>query len=151
MAVKSSNSPPLLSVGAVLYRRSPGGPLFLLLRAFKYWDFPKGLLEVGEGPLDGARREVREETGIGDLDFPFGEIFRETEVYGQGKVARYYLAETRQEKVALEKGPQMNIPEHHEFRWLDYESARKLLVPRVQRILDWAKENLSTALSSRTK
>ncbi|HKY62508.1 MAG TPA: NUDIX domain-containing protein [bacterium] len=138
------NQIPLLSAGLALFRRDPDGPRYLLLRAFKYWDFPKGLLEPGEDPLAGARREVREETGIATLEFPFGEIFCETEVYGQGKVARYYLAETSEEKVELKPGPELKRPEHHEHRWLDYESARRLLVPRVQRILDWAQERLSS-------
>ncbi|HEX5034304.1 MAG TPA: NUDIX domain-containing protein [bacterium] len=137
-----SNKIPLLSVGAVLFRRGPAGLLFLLLRVFKYWDFPKGLLEPGEEALAAARREIREETGIAALEFPYGEIYCETEVYGQGKVARYYLAETPEEKIELLPGPQLNMPEHHEHRWLDYASARRLLVPRVQRILDWAQERL---------
>lgn len=142
MATPRSNKITLLSVGAVLFRRDPGDPRYLLLRAFKYWDFPKGLLESGEDPVAGVRREVREETGIAALEFPFGEIFCETEVYGRGKVARYYLAETSEEKVELRPGPELDRPEHHEYRWLDFESARRLLVPRVQRILDWARERI---------
>ena len=141
---KDKTKTPLLSVGAVLFRRSPQGRRFLLLRVFKYWDFPKGLLEAGEEPITGARREVREETGIADLSFPFGEIFCETEVYAQGKVARYYLAETAEQEVQLEPGPELKRPEHHEYRWLDYESARRLLVPRVQRILDWAQGQIES-------
>ena len=29
-----------------------------------YWDFPGGFLHEGEEPLDGMRREIREETGL---------------------------------------------------------------------------------------
>ena len=41
----------------------------LLLRVYNYWDCPKGVVEAGEDPLVAARREVREETTIEELDF----------------------------------------------------------------------------------
>ena len=61
-----------------MVRRSASGWLFLMLRAYRNWDFPKGMVEPGEEPLVAARREVREETLIEDLQFNWGEIYRET-------------------------------------------------------------------------
>lgn len=118
---------------------------YLLLRAYGYWDFPKGEVAPNEDPLEAAIREVEEETGLKDLDFRWGEIFHETEPYrGGGKVARYYLAESRADAVNLAINPVLGRPEHHEFRWLPYQEARRLLVPRVQAVLDWANKVVET-------
>lgn len=44
------------------------GRVLLARRAFEpfkgYWDLPGGFLEEGEEPLEGLRRELREETGL---------------------------------------------------------------------------------------
>jgi bis(5'-nucleosidyl)-tetraphosphatase len=126
-----------LSAGAVVYRREQEKHRFVLLRAYKSWDFPKGRVEPGEEPLQAAIREVREETGIADLEFPIGTAFVETPPYARGKVARFYLAETRTAQVVLGVNPE-GIREHHEWRWLPYEAARFLLVDRLRAVLDWA-------------
>lgn len=91
-----------------------------------------------------ALREVREEASITQLGFPWGEIFCETLPYAQGKVARYYLATTQQTDVFLPVNPELGQPEHHEFRWVSYEEARLLLPHRLQPILAWAHEQITT-------
>ena len=48
----------VLSAGVIVVRRAGGAWHYLLLRAFDYWDFPKGIVEQGEDPLQAARREV---------------------------------------------------------------------------------------------
>ncbi len=127
-----------LSAGIIIVRRQLDGPRYLLLRAYNYWDFPKGLVEPGEDALTSAIREVEEETTLRTLQFHWGHDYRETPPYGRGKVARYYLAESKDQPVALPVNPELGRPEHHEFRWLDYRQARKQVAPRVQPILDWA-------------
>src|SRR5579864_4133774 len=90
-----------LSAGVAIVREGASGWLLLMLRAYRNWDFPKGMVESGEDPLVAARREVREETLIEDLEFRWGEVYRETGPYGNRKIARYYLAATRTEKISL--------------------------------------------------
>lgn len=126
-----------------MVRETADGPRFLLLRAYRHWDFPKGMVELGEAPFDAARREVREETGLAALDFAWGEIYSETEPYARGKVARYYLARTAEEQVTLAANPATGIREHMEYRWADYAEAVPLVTPRVKLILDWAAKVLS--------
>jgi len=57
------------SAGGVVFRRGTGGePHYLLIRdSYQNWGFPKGHLERSEPPLEAARREVAEETGLDDL------------------------------------------------------------------------------------
>lgn len=127
-----------LSAGVVVLRDTADGMRFLLLRAYKHWDFPKGMVEADETPFAAAQREVAEETGIDSLDFIWGEVFRETAPYARGKVARYYIARTAREDVALTPNPQTGIHEHMEYRWVDMKEALTLVTPRVKHIIDWA-------------
>jgi 8-oxo-dGTP pyrophosphatase MutT (NUDIX family) len=127
-----------LSAGVAVVRRSAPGWLFLLLRAYRNWDFPKGGVEPGEEPLAAALREVREETLIEDLEFNWGEVYRETEPYGNRKIARYYVAATRTEKISLPVSPELGRPEHDEWRWVDRERALSLVATRLQPVVSWA-------------
>lgn len=131
-----------LSAGAVIVRDTPQGTRFLLLRSFDHWDFPKGLVETGEDPMSAALREVREETTVSDLRFPWGEVHTETGPYSRGKTARYYLAETATEDISLPVNPEIGRPEHSEYRWVDYGTAVRLVSDRVRPVLEWAAEVL---------
>jgi 8-oxo-dGTP pyrophosphatase MutT (NUDIX family) len=133
---------PRLSAGVVVVRPGPTGWLFLMLRAYRNWDFPKGVVDPGEEPLAAARREVREETLIKDLQFTWGEEYRETAPYSNNKVARYYLAETRTAEVSLPVSPELGRPEHNEARWVDLAGALSLSSPRIAPIVRWAAEKL---------
>jgi 8-oxo-dGTP pyrophosphatase MutT (NUDIX family) len=57
------------SAGGVVFRRDGARTLVLLIRdRHRNWGFPKGHVERGEAPADAALREVREETGLANLD-----------------------------------------------------------------------------------
>jgi bis(5'-nucleosidyl)-tetraphosphatase len=138
----SMNTPHTLSAGAIIVRLYAEEPRYLLLRAYDYWDFPKGIVESGEEPLAAAVREIEEETTLTGLLFPWGTEFRETPPYGRGKIARYYLAESPQGEVDLPVSAELGHPEHDEFRWLPYDAVMALLNGRLRPILDWAHERV---------
>jgi 8-oxo-dGTP pyrophosphatase MutT (NUDIX family) len=111
---------------------------FLLLRAYRNWDFPKGLVEPGESPIDAAIREVREETTLDDISFDWGMVFMDTGPYNKGKIARYYIARSKETHIELPVNPQLGAPEHHEARWVDYNRALTMVSPRLQPVVRWA-------------
>lgn len=128
----------ILSAGVVIIRRTELQPLFLLLRSYQNWDFPKGVVEAGESSLQGALREVAEETTLTNLNFTWGDGYQETPPYGRGKVARYYIAETPQTHISLPINPLLGRPEHEEYRWVSYYQAQGMVAPRLLPILKWA-------------
>ena len=129
-----------LSCGAVVVRQTDDGWKPILLRAFHHWDFPKGIREPGEDPMQAALREVTEETGIDDLAFEWGDRFFETGPYSKGKVARYFLAQTAQEEITMGLSPETGEPEHHEWRWVSFDEAYDMGSPRVRSIVQWARQ-----------
>ncbi len=124
-------------------RFADGDWQLLVLRAYKNWDFPKGVVEADEDPLDAAKREALEETGIDDLDFVFGEDYKETVPYAGNKVGRYYVAETRTSDITLPVSPELGRPEHHEWRWVTCDEAEDLLPPRLSGVLEWVRARIN--------
>jgi bis(5'-nucleosidyl)-tetraphosphatase len=111
------------AAGVLLYRIEGGRPRFLLLEARKggHWSPPKGHLCAGEGDLEAALRETREETGLAprgiDPDF-CAEIHYEISEKGARvpKTAVYFLGEAGPGEVRLSD-------EHCDFRWAALEEA----------------------------
>ncbi|NND65853.1 MAG: NUDIX domain-containing protein [Gammaproteobacteria bacterium] len=142
---KAANPPSRnkLSAGAVIVRNSDDKQwLFLLLRAYRNWDFPKGMIDHGEAPLAAAQREVEEETGLQDISFTWGADYVETAPYNRGKVARYYLAETTSSTIELKINPEIGHAEHHEYRWMNLFELKHTLSPRLQPVMAWALNKL---------
>lgn len=130
--------PHRLSSGVVVVSLVQRKLKYLLLRAYRNWDFPKGLVEAGEEPIDAALREVREETTLDDLSFDWGLEFMETGPYNKGKISRYYIARSKRLEVSLPINPDLGRPEHHEARWVDFSRALAMVSPRLQPVVQWA-------------
>jgi 8-oxo-dGTP pyrophosphatase MutT (NUDIX family) len=134
----SSAAPHRLSAGVVVVTLAQRKLKYLLLRAYRNWDFPKGLVEAAEEPIDAALREVREETTLDDLSFDWGLEYMETGPYNKGKISRYYIARSKQSQVMLPVNPDLGRPEHHEACWVDMPRALAMVSPRVQPVVRWA-------------
>lgn len=122
------------SAGAVIFRESLKGREYLLLhhhsagkkRASRpmgtgHWSFAKGHVEKGETTEETVRREVKEETGIINIDFVSG--FKQTIRYfvnyngeKRMKFVAFFLAQTKQKKVIISF-------EHQGYKWFSYEQA----------------------------
>lgn len=128
-----------LSAGVVVLNGAGSDRQMLLLRAYRNWDFPKGLVESGEEPFEAALREVREETTLQRLVFEWGHDFCETGPYNKGKIARYYVARSDERDIRLPINAALGTPEHHEARWMGYDEARSMVSARLMPVLLWAR------------
>ncbi len=131
------------SCGAVVFRRSKESIKYLILHyEAKHWDFPKGKLELNETEEEAAKRELKEETGIDDVQFAEGfkhtisYFYRKNEEVIHKEVV-VFLAETKTEDVKLSF-------EHIGYVWMGYENAeKKLTFNNSKEILKKADEFLS--------
>jgi 8-oxo-dGTP pyrophosphatase MutT (NUDIX family) len=128
------------SAGVVVVHVARPAVQYLLLRAYKNWDFPKGLVEPGEQPLDAAVREVKEETTLVNLAFDWGQEYMDTGPYNKGKISRYYLARSNDTQVHLPINPELGFPEHQEARWVGLETALNMVSPRLKPVIHWASD-----------
>jgi 8-oxo-dGTP pyrophosphatase MutT (NUDIX family) len=120
------------SAGAIIFRKEKNNAFFLLLhyqsgakRPKTYWDLPKGHIEKGEKPEETARREIKEETGIENIEFipEFKEnikYFFRVKNKTIFKTVVFYLVKTKDKKVIISS-------EHIGSKWLTYKKALKEL------------------------
>ena len=149
-----------LSAGMILFRRGavevevllvlPGGP-YWRRKDVGAWQIPKGAVESGEEPLDGAFREVEEELGFrpSGEPLPLGRI-RQT----GGKWVEAFAMEAAFEPATLKSiafemewpprsGRFQSFPEVEQARWFTLPQARERMLPSQQPLLDRLEEVLA--------
>lgn len=131
------------SCGAIIFKRQKEGIKYLLLHyEAGHWDLPKGHQEKNEKEEQTALREIKEETGIEEIEFVDG--FRETISYyykrGEEAIFKevvFFLAQSAAEEVTLSK-------EHIGYAWMSYEHAfKKLNFNNAKELLKKADEFLN--------
>ncbi|TLY06225.1 MAG: NUDIX domain-containing protein [Thaumarchaeota archaeon] len=118
------------SIGAVIKHQNSfedsASSEFLLLRNRRgFWGFPQGHKEKGESEIQTLIREVREETGINELDIHsyIGKInysyFRGDGMKSEKEVT-FFFATTPTREVKISE-------EHADFRWVTLGDALSML------------------------
>jgi 8-oxo-dGTP diphosphatase len=117
------SEPEVRAAGGLVERTASDGTIEVLVvhrPRYDDWSFPKGKLDPGEGFLDAAVREVREETG---LEVEVGDELasvRYRDHKGRPKLVRYW----RMRAVGGTFEPNDEVDE---VRWLPADEAQALL------------------------
>lgn len=102
------------SAGAVIFKRKDNGILFLAVCSArnKIWGFPKGHLDPGETEKEAATREIKEETGLDNLQFIDGfaekvayEIISKRPPFKGERIEKhvtYFLCEAKDQDVTVD-------------------------------------------------
>ena len=115
------------SCGTIVLKRQKDGSVKYLLLHYSagHWDFPKGHQEKNEKEEQTALRELKEETGIEDIEIVEG--FKETIKYFYRKAEEviykevvFFLVQSATEHVDISS-------EHTGYAWTSYEHAQKRL------------------------
>ncbi|MFH1956401.1 MAG: NUDIX domain-containing protein [Patescibacteria group bacterium] len=127
MQKKSDNSYGIIPV----FKKDNGEYLFLIVlhSEGRHWAFPKGHPLQNEAPIDTAKRELYEETGITDCVIPENITFEENYSFEQdgrkiNKTVTYFLGFTDNQKIETSKEFDQEISEN---RWVDYDEALRLI------------------------
>lgn len=126
----------MVALGAVI--EAPDREILILKRANNYdwqegeWEIPYGRMHQFEEPLESLKREIKEETGITQLEIekPFSvwHIFRGKEKTAEKElVGITFSAKVKNKKVVLSS-------EHSEYKWVKPKEALELIkVPGIKR------------------
>jgi predicted NUDIX family NTP pyrophosphohydrolase len=141
------------SAGLLMYRRSagelqvllalPGGP-FWRTRDDGAWTLPKGEYETPEEPLDAARREFTEETGMEASPpfLPLGEVVQKSgkRVLAWAFAGEFNPAQLRCNTFEMEwpprSGRRQSYPEIDRVEWFTLGDARRKMIAAQLPLLD---------------
>lgn len=120
----------MVAVGAVIELEGTG-KILLNKRSSKLdwqpgeWEIMYGRIDQHEGPLGGLKREIREETGIEELDIhevlSVWHIYRGQEQSAENElIGITYHVSTKQEEIKISG-------EHEDYGWFDPEEAAEMV------------------------
>lgn len=141
------------SAGLEVFIIHPGGPYFVN-KDEGWWSIPKGLGEIGEDPLDTARREFKEETGLTPPEenelIPLGSVKQKggKTVYAWGfKVAPDIQINFESNTFEMEwprgSGQMMKFPEANQACFFPLDLARKKINSAQAEFVDRLEEKLN--------
>ena len=125
------------SYGIIPIAKMPSGYQLLLIKQIEeHWSFPKGHAYWREVPIETARRELLEETGISDAYIIQDISFESNYIYSGGWI-------TRKRKVIFfpgfveKQGIKMQESEIVDYAWVNYQEARELMTyPDMMKMVD---------------
>ena len=151
-----------MSAGLFMYRRQadrlqvflvhPGGP-FWSAKNVGAWSIPKGGLEAGEKPLDAARREFHEETGLTSVG-PFRPLQEARQKSGKRVLSWAFEGDGDAESIqsntfSLEWPPKsgklVEFPEVDRAAWFTVQEARFHMQPGQLPLLEELEEILRSS------
>jgi 8-oxo-dGTP pyrophosphatase MutT (NUDIX family) len=136
--MSNAGHPEIRAAGVLLM--VPGSPpSFLLMDHGHRLDLPKGHLEDGETDLEGALREMEEETGIPRAVVSIDPVFRHEIRYRVREIR--YGREPRNKVVVIFLGwlaerAQVVATEHAGHRWYSWISRQKIQAQTIDEVLN---------------
>lgn len=105
-----------LGVKAII--RNASNQILVLKHAKGYWDFPGGRIQQDEEPIQALLREVKEETGISQLDNIASQFMKllPVNIADHGLILWYHNCNVKEVDVTLSD-------EHTNFLWLEESEA----------------------------
>ena len=128
-----------ISAGVIVKDENSRDPLYLCVRAYSNWDFPKGHLEGQESLVDAALRELEEETTLCNDDIELLPLVAEPVIYKNGKKTAHYFLALRKSKIEpfLPVNLELGKPENDEYKWMTVDEMFRVFPKRLIPVLNW--------------
>jgi 8-oxo-dGTP diphosphatase len=107
-----------------------GRMLLIYHRWRRAWEYPMGITDPGESPLEAAQREVYEEVGLKPQDFALTAV----DFFERARTPNGSLALTFTSRVSGHQPHTVKLDpfEATDYRWVTREEALKLISPRLR-------------------